>query len=110
MARGRSGRHTRPAGRGDPRRVGHQERAIYPVLFRIGEFEVTSFGVLVAVAALAGLWLFERERRRSGLPDNTLDAGMAGVLGGLAGAKLVWAIEHADRGSPSSTCSCRAAV
>jgi len=80
--------------------VGGQERVIYPVLFRIGEFEVTSFGVLVAVAALAGLWLFDRERRRSGLPDNTLDAGMAGVLGGLAGAKLVWAIEHANRAEP----------
>jgi phosphatidylglycerol:prolipoprotein diacylglycerol transferase len=80
--------------------VGGQEQVIYPVLFRIGEFEVTSFGVLVAVAALTGLWLFERERRRSGLPDNTMDAGMAGVLGGLAGAKLVWAIEHADLAEP----------
>lgn len=91
--------HVRPgATTGGP--VGRQERAIYPVLFRIGEFEITSFGVLVAVAALAGLWLFERERRRSGLPNNTLDAGMAGVLGGLAGAKLVWAIEHADRAEP----------
>jgi phosphatidylglycerol:prolipoprotein diacylglycerol transferase len=56
--------------------------------------------VLVAVAALAGLWLFERERRRSGLPDNTVDAGMAGVLGGLAGAKVVWAIEHAGNAGP----------
>jgi phosphatidylglycerol:prolipoprotein diacylglycerol transferase len=53
--------------------------------------------VLVAVAALVGLWLFDRERRFSGLPDQTLDAGIAGVLGGLAGAKLVWALEHAGR-------------
>ena len=73
---------------------------MYPVLFRIGEFEITSFGVLVAVAAVAGLWLFDRERRRSGLPDNTLDAGMAGVFGGLAGAKIVWAIEHVGREGP----------
>lgn len=28
---------------------------MYPVLFRIGDFEVTSFGVMVAVAALVGL-------------------------------------------------------
>jgi phosphatidylglycerol---prolipoprotein diacylglyceryl transferase len=65
------------------------------VLVRIGEFEVTSFGVLVAVAATVGLWLFQRELRRSGLPDSAVDTGMAGVMGGLAGAKLVWAIEHA---------------
>ena len=63
-------------------------------------FEITSFGVLVAVAALTGLWLFDRERRWSGLPDAAVDAGIAGVIGGLAGAKLVWAIEHAGRQGP----------
>jgi len=73
---------------------------MYPVLFRIGEYEITSFGVLVAVAALAGIFLFDRERRRSGLPDGALDAAMAGVFGGLAGAKLVWALEHMGREGP----------
>ena len=73
---------------------------MYPVLFRIGDFEVTSFGVLVAVAAVVGLWLFERERRRSGLPDRTVNAAMAGVFGGLVGAKLGWAIEHAGQAGP----------
>lgn len=56
--------------------------------------------MLVAVAALVGLWLFDRERRWSGLPDQTLDAAMAGIVGGLAGAKLVWAVEHAGRQGP----------
>jgi phosphatidylglycerol:prolipoprotein diacylglycerol transferase len=74
--------------------------SIYPVLFRIGEFEITSFGVLVAVAALVGLWLLERERRRSGLSAQTTDAAVAGVLGGLVGAKLVWAVEHAGQQGP----------
>jgi phosphatidylglycerol---prolipoprotein diacylglyceryl transferase len=32
--------------------------------------------------------------RRAGLPDNALDAGLAGVLGGLVGAKLLWLVEH----------------
>ena len=56
--------------------------------------------MLVAVAALVGLWLLERERRRSGLPSQTTDAAVVGVLGGLAGAKLVWAVEHAGRQGP----------
>lgn len=77
-----------------------REHTIYPVLFRVGEFEITSFGVLVAVAAVAGVWLFERERRRSALPDNTVDAAMAGVFGGMAGAKLVWALEHMGPAEP----------
>ena len=67
---------------------------MYPVLFRIGEFEVTSFGVLVAVGALVGLWILSRELARSGLPSDALDAAIAGVVGGLAGAKLLWLTEH----------------
>jgi prolipoprotein diacylglyceryltransferase len=67
---------------------------MYPVLFRIGDFEVTSFGVLVAIGALVGLWMFRRELRLSGLPDEGVDAAVAGMIGGLAGAKLLWVLEH----------------
>ena len=66
---------------------------MYPVLFRVGEFEVTSFGVLVALGALVGIWLFGRELARSGLPAAASNAATAGVLGGLLGAKLVWTVE-----------------
>ena len=66
---------------------------MYPVLFRIGSFEITSFGVLVAVAALVGIWLFGRELARSGLHRDGVDAAMYGVIGGLVGAKLLWTLE-----------------
>lgn len=68
---------------------------MYPTLFRIGDFEVTSFGALVAMAALVGLWMYRRELLRSGLPESGVDAALAGVIGGLLGAKLLWTIEHA---------------
>lgn len=51
--------------------------------------------MLVAIAAIVGMWLFQRELRRSGLPDSAVKAGMAGALGGMVGAKVAWAIEHA---------------
>lgn len=66
---------------------------MYPVLFRIGDFEVTSFGVLVAIAALVGIWLFTRELERRKLSSAAADAAVAGVLGGLLGAKILWTIE-----------------
>ena len=66
---------------------------MYPILFRFGDFEVTTFGALVALAALAGLWIFHRELVRSGLSPGGVDAALVGVLGGLAGAKIIWAIE-----------------
>ena len=74
---------------------------MYPVLFRIGSFEVTSFGVMLAAAALFGLWLFRHELRRSHLPVDVADAGVVGVIGGLLGAKLLWTIEHATQGPVS---------
>jgi phosphatidylglycerol---prolipoprotein diacylglyceryl transferase len=67
---------------------------VYPVLFRIGSFEITSFGAMVAVGAFAGLWLFRRELRRRRLPEAATDSAIAGILGGLAGAKLLYVFEH----------------
>ncbi|HVZ20884.1 MAG TPA: prolipoprotein diacylglyceryl transferase family protein [Vicinamibacterales bacterium] len=67
---------------------------MYPTLFRIGTFEITSFGVLVAIGALVGLWIFGRELARSGLPEDATNAAVAGVIGGLVGAKLLWTLEH----------------
>jgi phosphatidylglycerol:prolipoprotein diacylglycerol transferase len=69
---------------------------MFPVLFRIGSFEVTSFGVMVALGALAGLYVFRNELRRRGLPGAATDAAIAGLFGGLAGAKLLYVAEHAS--------------
>jgi phosphatidylglycerol:prolipoprotein diacylglycerol transferase len=67
---------------------------VYPTLVRFGGFEITTFGAMVAAGALVGLWLFRRELRRSGLPDAALDAAIAGIVGGMVGAKLLWVCEH----------------
>jgi phosphatidylglycerol---prolipoprotein diacylglyceryl transferase len=67
---------------------------VYPTLFRIGSFEVTTFGAMLAVGALVGLWVLRGELRRSRLPESALDAAVAGVIGGMVGAKLLWVVEH----------------
>lgn len=67
---------------------------MYPVLFRIGTFDITSFGVMVAIGALVGVWVFGRELARRGLPASAIDAAMAGIIGGLLGAKVLWVAEH----------------
>lgn len=71
---------------------------MYPVLFRLGGIEITSFGAFVAIGALVGLLMFRHELRRSRLPEAGLDAAIAGILGGMLGAKLLWTIEHLGEG------------
>lgn len=44
------------------------------------------------------LWLFRRELNRVGLPENAVDAGFAGIFGGLLGAKLWWTMEFFNTG------------
>ncbi len=70
---------------------------MYPVIGRIGGFEITSFGLMVALGFLVGIWLFGRELRRGGLPVALENAALAGAIGGLLGAKVVWAIEFSDQ-------------
>src|SRR5204862_1873816 len=54
---------------------------------------------MVALGALAGLWVFRRELARAGLPDAALDAAVYGLVGGLLGAKLLYVFEHLDESS-----------
>ncbi len=68
---------------------------MYPTLFRLGSFEITSFGAMVALGAALGILLLRRELLRAGLDEaKGTDIALVGVLGGLAGAKLLYVVEH----------------
>jgi phosphatidylglycerol:prolipoprotein diacylglycerol transferase len=60
-----------------------------PVLFRIGSFSLPTYGLLVAVAFLAGLYLAGRLARRAGLDSEALtNLGVYAALAAIVGAKL----------------------
>jgi phosphatidylglycerol:prolipoprotein diacylglycerol transferase len=63
---------------------------MYPVLFRIGQFEITSFGVLVALATVVAWRVLVHELRVSGLPDKASDVAVYAIAAGFVGAKLLW--------------------
>ena len=62
--------------------------------FHLGPLEITGFGVMVALGALAGLWVFQNELAARFLAKQAVDVGMAAVTGGLIGAKLLYVMEH----------------
>jgi len=67
------------------------------IAFYIGPVEITGFGLMVGVGALAGLWVLQQEAEARGLPPNATNAGVAGVVGGLIGAKVLYVAEHLGR-------------
>ncbi|HAM60123.1 MAG: prolipoprotein diacylglyceryl transferase [Candidatus Rokubacteria bacterium GWC2_70_24] len=66
---------------------------MYPVLFQVGGFSVHSYGVLVAAAFLAAIWVGSLEARRKGLPGDTVnDLALPVILAGLAGGRLAYVL------------------
>lgn len=61
----------------------------YPLVIRLGGFEITGFGIMMMVGFLIGGWIIDRDLRRRGLnPDYASDIVFAAVIGGIVGAKL----------------------
>src|SRR5271165_937320 len=60
-----------------------------PKLFTIGDFFLPTYGLLVAIGFLLGLWVTVRLARRAQLPDDKItNLVIYCALAGLAGAKL----------------------
>lgn len=63
---------------------------MYPELFRIGEFPITSYGIWLALGMLFGLYAVSRLAERDGLPrERIYDLGLWTLFGGLIGSKVL---------------------
>ena len=63
---------------------------MYPEIFRIGEFPITSYGLWLALGMLAGLYAVSRLAARDGLPrERIYDLGLWALVGGLLGSKIL---------------------
>lgn len=63
---------------------------MYPELFRIGTFPVTTYGIFLAVGMLLALVVAARLGQKDGIPKERIyDLGLWTLLGGLAGSKIL---------------------
>lgn len=70
---------------------------MYPELFRIGSFPVTTYGIFLAVGMLLALFVASRLAARDGLPrERIYDLGLWTLIGGLLGSKLLMYILEPD--------------
>jgi phosphatidylglycerol:prolipoprotein diacylglycerol transferase len=71
---------------------------MYPILVDLGLVKVYSFGVMTALAFLAGAWMVSRELgRRHIQPPNLEGYPLVALLGGILGARLYYLAEHWDK-------------
>jgi phosphatidylglycerol:prolipoprotein diacylglycerol transferase len=67
---------------------------MYPELFRIGDFSVSTFGLMMALAFLIGTWITARRMREEGLdPELATSLLLYVMIGGIAGSKLYFAVD-----------------
>ena len=70
---------------------------MFPTLIKIGAFEITTFGVMMFLAFVVGGWVLTRELKRYGISDDVASSiVIAAALGGIAGAKIYYAILFGD--------------
>jgi phosphatidylglycerol:prolipoprotein diacylglycerol transferase len=68
---------------------------MHPVLFRIGSFEVPSFGVMMVLAFLAGMGLATARAARYGVTKQQVqDASFWALLAGIFGARIVFIVQE----------------
>src|SRR5574341_63387 len=66
---------------------------MYPVLIDIGHFQLRAYGIVVALAFLAGAWVAGREARRRGMaPALVQDFLFYALAAGIVGARLYYVL------------------
>lgn len=70
---------------------------MHPDFIRLGPLDIHTYGVLVAIGFLAGLWVAARRAKCEGFaPEQISDLGLWLILAGMAGAKVFHIIFHWD--------------
>lgn len=68
---------------------------MFPVLFRIGNFEITSFGLMMFLSFISGAWIMGKQLKRYGMnPELAWDILAWVAIGGILGAKLYYLALH----------------
>lgn len=76
-------------------------RAVHPILFRIGSYEVPSYGVALTLAFAVGIWLARRRAAARGIDEESvIDVCMLILVTSIIGARLLWVATHTDQFQP----------
>src|SRR5690349_900335 len=70
---------------------------MWPTLVKVGNFEITTFGLMMFLAFIVSGWVLARQFRRYGLEEELASSMVvAAAIGGIVGAKIYYAILFRD--------------
>ena len=68
---------------------------MYPILFHIGTFPVHTFGVMMVIAFLAGLWITNRRAAKFEITKEFVgDAAIGTLFAGIVGARVLFILQE----------------
>jgi phosphatidylglycerol:prolipoprotein diacylglycerol transferase len=72
-------------------RLAASNQTVFPNLVHYGRFFIPTYGFLVALGVLIGLWISVRNSQKQGInPDHAWNLGIIVVLAGIIGAKILY--------------------
>ena len=70
---------------------------MWPTLVKVGNFEITTFGLMMFLAFIVSGWVLSKQFRRYGLEEELASSMVvAAAIGGIVGAKIYYAILFRD--------------
>lgn len=70
---------------------------MFPVLFRIGRFEIHAYGLLLAISFLVGIyWSMHRSQKRGMNRNDVMDLSLIIVFCAIAGSRLLYVVTHVE--------------
>jgi len=71
---------------------------VHPILFRIGSYEIPSYGVALTLAFAAGIWLARRRAIARGIDEErVIDVCMLILVTSILGARMLWVATHTEQ-------------
>ncbi len=71
---------------------------MYPILFKIGPITIHTYGLMIALAFLLGIWLMSLRARKEGLDSQAVyDLGFYFLSGAIIGSRVLFVIINYER-------------
>ena len=71
---------------------------MHPILIHLGKLQVRSYGFMLALSFLLGIWLSSRRAKKAGVdPQKILDLSVIISLAAVVGSRLLYVLFHLDQ-------------